>query len=763
MSGRITKAAVIGAGTMGSGIAATIANAGVPVALVDLADFADTAVQRMTKQQPSPLVTKSAARLIETGSLDNGGLELVADADWIVEAIIEDVDVKRDLYRRLEDVRKPASVVTSNTSTIPISELLVGAPETLVPDFAVTHFFNPPRTMRLLELASGAETRPEAVETLARFADVALGKTVVRCKDTPAFIANRLGCFWLSCAIAEAVDRGLTVEEADALLGRPFGIPKTAVFGLMDLIGIGVYVHITASLDRLLPEDDLWHALTHKTELLQRMVDKGLTGRAGGGGFYRLDRSNGSKTLNALDLGSLEYRESSVSLAVPVELRELVEQADRYGECAWAVASKTLAYAAWLVPEVADRVSQVDLAMVLGFGWQHGPFGLVDQLGAGWVASQLAAEGVTVPESLIRAAARGGFYDHSGAEKRELAVDGSLRSVPRPDGVLLLRDVKRRSEPLAANEAGSVWDLGEGVACFEPHTKLNVLDLPSFELIEQTVELVGADFQALILHTEADHFSAGANLKRIHELVVAGAFDEIERFLSAGQRAFELLKRAPFPVVGAPHGLCLGGGCEILLHCDGVQAHTETWMGLVEPRVGIVPGWGGCKEMLLRAFARPSAGGPIPPVRQVFELIGAAATSTSADHARELGFLRPDDRVTRNRDRLLADAKAFALELADGYAPPEVVMLRLPGPSGAAALKLDVETCALAGGISEHDRRISAGLASVLTGGDADFVEPVAEHAILVLETAVNLELLATEPTVERIAHMLTTGKPLRN
>jgi 3-hydroxyacyl-CoA dehydrogenase len=762
---RITKAAVIGAGTMGSGIAATIANTGVQVALVDLGDFAPKALERMTKQQPSPLVTRGAAKRITTGSLDNGGLDLVSDADWIVEAVIEDVQVKRDLYRRLDEVRKPASFVTSNTSTIPISELLVGAPDSLVPDFAVTHFFNPPRTMRLLELASGADTRPDAVETLAEFADVVLGKTVVRCKDTPAFIANRLGCFWLSCAIAEAVERGLTVEEADAILGRPFGIPKTAVFALMDLIGIPLYVHITKSLDRLLPEDDRWHALAHKTELLDGMVAKGLTGRAGGGGFTRLDRSaDGAKTLYTLDLDTLEYRVAETpKLDLGAGLRELVERDDRYGEFAFAVAAQTLSYSASLVPEVSESVSQIDLAMRLGFGWKHGPFALVDQLGAGWLSDRLEAAGSPVPDALRQAGRKGSFFVDSGDGPRELGPDGSLREIPRAPGILLLSDAKRDSQPLAGNEAASLWNVGDGVACLEIHTKLNVLDLPVFEVVERAVELVETDFEALVIHTEADHFSAGANLKRIHDLIEAGKLDDVAHLLRTGQRAFELLKRAPFPVVGAPHGLCLGGGCEILLHCDGIQAHTETAMGLVEPRVGIVPGWGGCKEMLFRAIASPVAGGPMPPVRAVFELIGAATTSTSADHARELGFLRAHDRVTRNRDRLLADAKAFALELADGYVPPEPVALRLPGPSGAAVLKLDVETRALGGGISEHDRLIAGSLARVLTGGDADIVEPVSEEDILALETEVNLALLETKPSVERIAHMLATGKPLRN
>jgi 3-hydroxyacyl-CoA dehydrogenase len=403
---RIAKAAVIGAGTMGSGIAAHLANAGVPVALLDLGDGAHAAVERMSTP-PLSLLTETVSQLITPASLEDE-LERAADADWIIEAVVEDLGVKHRLYRRLEEVRRPDSIVSSNTSTMPLSELVAGAPESFAPDFLITHFFNPPRTMRLLELVAGEATRPEAVETITRFADLELGKTVVACNDTPAFIANRVGCFWIACSVAETFARGLSVEEADAVLGKPLGVPKTGVFGLLDLVGIPLYTHLSASFARLLEPDDPWRAIPHHTELCARMAAIGLTGRASGRGFY--SRDEGTKL--ALDLDSLAYRPARAARppAAP-GLRALVEQPGPYGELARAVLTQTLAYAAWLVPEVSDSVSQIDLAMQLGFGWRRGPFALADELSPAWLAEQLPAGGR--PARLAAAVRVGRFHDAS--------------------------------------------------------------------------------------------------------------------------------------------------------------------------------------------------------------------------------------------------------------------------------------------------------------------------------------------------------------
>jgi 3-hydroxyacyl-CoA dehydrogenase len=401
---RIAKAAVCGAGTMGSGIAAHLANAGVPVALLDLGDAAHAAVERMATP-PSSLLTETASQLITPGNLEDE-LDRAADADWIIEAVIEDLGVKQRLYRRLNEVRRPGSIVSSNTSTMPLSELVAGAPESFAPDFLIAHFFNPPRIMRLLELVAGEATRPEAVETITRFADLKLGKTVVACNDTPAFIANRVGCFWLACSVAETIARKLSVEEADAILGEPLGAPKTGVFGLLDLVGIPLYTQLSASLERLLEPDDPWRAIPDHTELCARMAATGLSGRASGRGFYSRDGS----TKLALDLDSLAYRPAREPRPPAAEgLRELVEQPGPHGELARAVLTQTLAYAARLVPEVSDSVSRIDLALELGFGWRRGPFALADELGPAWLAEQLPAG--ELPACLAAAARAGRFYD----------------------------------------------------------------------------------------------------------------------------------------------------------------------------------------------------------------------------------------------------------------------------------------------------------------------------------------------------------------
>jgi 3-hydroxyacyl-CoA dehydrogenase len=402
----IRKVAVLGAGTMGSGIAAHIANAGVPVALLDLGDSAHAAIARMTAP-PSCLMTKQASRLVTPGSLQDE-LDLAADADWIIEAVIEDLGVKRRIYRRLDELRRPGSIVSSNTSTMPLSQLVAGAPDSLVPDFLISHFFNPPRAMRLLELVAGPSTRPAAVETITQFAHRGLGKTVVRCNDTPAFIANRVGCFWIACSVADTIACGLTVEEADAVLGEPLGVPKTGVFGLLDLVGIPLYTDLSASLERLLEPDDPWRAIPGHTELCARMAAAGLTGRASTRGFYSYKTS----AKLALDLASLAYRPAREMRPLDVAgLRGLVERSGPYGQLARMVLTKTIAYASRLVPEVSDSVSQIDLAMQLGFGWRRGPFALADELDPAWVAEQLPQ--ADVPACLAAAARAGSFLGSS--------------------------------------------------------------------------------------------------------------------------------------------------------------------------------------------------------------------------------------------------------------------------------------------------------------------------------------------------------------
>jgi len=742
----IRAAAVLGAGTMGSGIAAHLANAGIPVTMFDLGDAAVTSAAGLGRRKPPPLVDARAGRRITPAALDDLGV--LREADWIVEAIVEDLDAKRELYRRLEPVRKRGSIVSSNTSTIPLAHLLDAAPESLAADFMITHFFNPPRYMQLLEVVPGPATRPEAVEAVEAFADLRLGKAVVRCNDTPGFVANRLGVYWIATAIGEALARGLTVEEADVLMGEAIGAPRTGVFGLMDLVGIGLHEHVTASLDRLLPADDPWRAVPPQMPVFRRLVEMGATGRAAGRGFYARD---GSRRL-AIDLETFEYRPAEqprLDAAANARrgLAALIETPDRHGAYARAVLIRVLAYAAAMVPEVADSPALIDLAMTRGYNWRHGPFAMIDAFGADRLAAALDADGLAVPPLIAAAAAAGSPV--------------SVPAPPRP-GVLPLSAVKA-ADPFERSASATLWNAGDGVAVLEFHTKANAIDDDVLEVLELTVSRAEGRYRAVIIYNEGRFFCTGGDLGHILMMANVAAWDRLAAFGARGQAAFNALKYAPFPVIGAPSGRALGGGCEVLLHCDAVQAHTETYMGLVELGVGLLPAWGGCKELLQRAAER-GPGGPMAAAAQAFEVIAAASVSTSAQHAQELGYLRPTDRITPNRDRLLADSRALALELADGYAPPEPPLLTVAGASGRATLELTAAQRAPMLGASAYDLELVGLYAWVLTGGDeGDPVEPVPEAAISALELEAIDGLIRRPQTIERIGHMLAAGKPLRN
>jgi 3-hydroxyacyl-CoA dehydrogenase len=774
----IEKAAVIGAGVMGAGIAAHLANAGVPVLLLDIpkgngedrSALAKGAVQRMLKAEPAPFMHKGAAKLITAGNTEDD-LERLAEADWIVEAVVEDLDAKRDLYARIEALRKDGSIVSSNTSTLPLALLVDGLPERFARDFLITHFFNPPRYMRLLELVAGPRTRAEALEAISDFADRRLGKGVVLCNDTPGFVANRIGNFWLQCAVNAARDHGLSVEEADAIMSRPVGIPKTGVFGLLDLVGLDLIPKVDASLAAALPEADAYHHIRRDWPLLERLIAEGYTGRKGKGGFYRLDRSAGKRVKQALDLESGEYAPAakpaleSLSASKAGGLKALVAHEDRGGRFAWAVLSQTLAYAATHVPETTGALCDVDRALRLGYAWKYGPFELIDRIGAADFAARLEQNGIAVPPLLAQAAEAQGFYRTHEGRLQYLSVEGGYADVPRPAGVLLLEDVKRAGAPLAENGSASLWDIGDGVVCLEVHTKLNTIDPDVVAIIGSAVKTVEANYTALVVYNEGSNFSAGANLGLALFAANTALWPMIEGLVEQGQKAYRKLKQAPFPVVAAPSGLALGGGCEILLHADAVQAHAESYVGLVEAGVGLIPGWGGCTELLSRLAADPRRPkGPMPPVAEAFETIGLAKVARSAFEARELGFLRAGDAITFNRERLLAEAKAKALELAEGYAPPEPVALTLPGPSGKAALSHALHDLRLKGVATEHDMVVAAELAEVLTGGPgADITEPVDPEAVRTLERRAFMTLVKTEPTLARMEHTLETGKPLRN
>lgn len=775
-----SKVAVLGAGQMGAAIAAHVANAGVPVVLLDIVPdgaenrnaLAEGAVAGMLKANPAPFMHPKVARLIAPGNLEDD-LDQLSDADWICEAVVEDLGVKQDVYRAVDAVRRAGSIVTSNTSTIPLARLVDGMPESFAQDFAITHFFNPPRYMRLLEFVAGPETRPEAADALRDFCDVHLGKEVVPAKDTPGFIGNRIGIYWYYVAMSEALALGLTVEEADAVVGPPMGIPKTGIFGLIDLTGIDLAPKVNATMLAMLPPDDAFcggfDADGPLVKLIDQMIADGYTGRRGKGGFYRMQRDGAKRELQARDIASGEYRPvtrsrlDSVAAARDGGLRALVEHPDKGGQYAWRVLSRVLAYTASLVPDVADEIRDIDRAMTSGYGWKYGPLQMIDQLGTEWFAGRLREEGIDVPP-LLEAAAGQPLYRESEQGVEQLSLSGNYQAIAVPDDAWRLADMKRSHEPIAANGSASLWDVGDGVACLEFHSKMNAIDDGTIAMVREASTIHERGYKALIIGHDGDNFSVGANVGIALFAANAAMWPLIEQKLSEGQQAYLALKYTPFPVVGAPAGMALGGGCEIMLHCDAVQAHAETYMGLVEAGVGLIPGWGGTKELITRAYTQKGRpGGPMPPVVGAFETISLAKVSKSAGEAQDLLFLGPGDGITMNRRRVLADAKAKALALVDGYEPPAPQEVALPGPSGKATLSFVVDGVVRQGKATEYDSIVAGALAEVLTGGDTDITEIVDEESLLALERSAFMSLIRRPQTLDRIEHMLDTGKPLRN
>jgi 3-hydroxyacyl-CoA dehydrogenase len=798
----INKVAVIGSGVMGSGIAAQLTNAGIPVVLLDIKvegrDLAADAVAKMLKTDPAPFMLKSNAKMITTGTIDDN-LDLIGDCDWIIEVVLEKLEIKHATYEKIEKARKKGSIVSSNTSTIPLHKLIEGQPDSFAQDFMITHFFNPPRYMRLLELVTGEKTRPEAATTIRQICDERLGKGVVQCNDRPGFIANRLGVYWLTAGVNEAIKQNVPIEVADAVLSKPVGIPKTGVFGLIDLVGIDLMPKLSESLLSTLEQDDDYRKIFVDHKFVHAMIDAGYTGRKGKGGFYRLnpDAPKGKKEKQALQINADSFDESHYGPSVKKDaaalksvaagrkgLRAVVETDDEGGRYAWAVLRDTLTYAANLVGDAADTIFDIDEGMKLGYNWKKGPFEMLDALGPKWFADKLTEAGITVPK-ILSDVGEGTFYQITDGKIQFFGSDSTYHDVVRPDGVLLLRDIKLSAEPVMKNASASVWDIGDGVLCFEKTSKMNTFDEQIFELLVKARKAIekSDDYKALVIYNEASHFSAGANLGLAQFMINIAMWPQVEDFVATGQKVFMSLKYAPFPVISAPSGMALGGGCEILLCADAVQAHAETYTGLVEVGVGLLPGWGGCKEMILRFQEREKAKfkadmakigkdnvwfspdtTPVGAVRKAFETIGVATVAKSAHEAIDIGYFRETDGISMNRDRLLYDAKKRALDMADGYeAPEKVTDIHLGGAGAKTALDLAVSDLVKSGKATPYDVTVSDHLATVLSGGDKDYTEGLTEDDLLKLELQEFMKLLHNEGTMDRIEHMLTTGKPLRN
>ena len=590
---------------------------------------------------------------------------------------------------------------------------------------------------------------------------------MIDCKDTPGFIGNRIGIFWLQCGVVEAMAGGLSVEEADAVMGKPLGIPKTGVFGLLDLVGLDLMPHINESMGSNLPESDAFHRIKEIPEIIDKMIAEGYTGRKGKGGFYRLNKSGEKKVKEAKNLQTGEYHPSakprldSVSAVKSGGLRGLLEFDDKTGQYAWRVLSQTLSYAAHHAKEIAHDIVAIDDAMKSGYNWKQGPFQLIDRLGVEWFVKKLETENMPVPEMLQSGQSM--YRVHEG-DLQFLGFDSQYHTVERGSGVLLLSDIKLHNKALAKNASSSLWDIGDGVVCLEFTSKMNSLDPHIMEMFKTAIKLIPDNYKALVIHNEGENFCVGANLGLMLFGLNIAVWSELEDLLKQGQDVYKTLKYAPFPVVATPSAMALGGGCELLMHCDAVQAHAELYTGLVEVGVGIIPGWGGCKEMLLRWAKNPKhPKGPMPSVTKAFELIGTATVSRSAADARDMQVLRRSDGITMNKDRLLADAKAKALELCQDYSPPEQPEFSLPGLSGKTSLEMAVAGFHSQGKATDHDVVVSNALGYVLSGGDTDPTDTLSEDDVLTLEREAFMGLVHHPDTVDRLEHMLNTGKPLRN
>jgi 3-hydroxyacyl-CoA dehydrogenase len=784
MENTIKTVAVLGSGVMGSGIAALLANAGCNVHLLDIVPkdtqdrsaLAKGAIDKQLKANPSGFTHPSNAKRITAGNLEDDAARL-ADCDWIIEVVLEDLSVKQKTYHLIDTHRKQGSIVSSNTSTLPLHVLIKDMPEHFQRDFMITHFFNPPRFLPLLEVTGGTTCDPKHVDAIAEFADKRLGKGVVRCKDTAGFLANRIGIFWMLVGLLEAIESGISVEEADAVMSRPVGIPKTALFGLYDLIGIDLMPLIAKAMLATLPKTDRFHALYREPDLIKTMIFEGYTGRKGKGGFYKMDNLHGKKTKMVKDLRTGEYHPTTSpmpesALAAKAGLAALVNHPDKAGQFARKVLIHTLHYAVSLVPEISDDILNIDAAMRLGFAWKYGPFELIDRLGTptqtgtDWLKDACEKEGLPVPPLLEKAAGKT-FYNIEGNTRYYLGVDGGYHAQKVPTDAYMLADVTRGQKPVLKNHAAQLWDSGDGIAMLEFTTKMNTIDDGVIEMINRAIDKVQSEFHGLVIATDAEKFSLGANLPFFMFLANVADWQNISNVIKAGQDTMMRLKYAPFPVVASLSGMALGGGCELTLHCDAVQAHMESYQGLVEVGVGVIPAWGGCKELLLRTQHVQTLGkipqGAMPVLAQAFETIMLAKVAGSAQEAQELLFLNEKSRISMNRQRVLPDAKALCASLAKEYAPPSPPQLHLAGESGKVAMLMALDGFKATGKATPHDVVIGTHLAEVLSGGNTDYSIPLTEQDVLDLEREHFIELVKTKATRARIEHMLEHNKPLRN
>jgi len=754
----VQSAAVLGAGTMGAQIAAHLANAGLSVRLFDQTlALAKDGLKRATALKPDPFYTRDVAARVALKSFDE--IASIAQVDWVVEAIVEQVDVKRSLFARVDEVRRTGSIVSSNTSGIPLATLAEGRSEDFRRHFVGTHFFNPPRYLRLLELIPTADTDPAVVDQVARLADERLGKGVVVAKDTPNFIANHIGLYGVM-KIVEALTAGqCTLEEIDAITGPPLGRPKSATFRTMDVAGLDVLGHVIRNLAERLSDAEARQTFT-VPPLVSSLIERGWVGEKAGQGFYKREKDG---TILTLDPATLTYRPRQAVQLPALEAAKAIDDVserikvlflgrDRVGEFLRATLGPTLLYTARVTPQIAHSIDDVDRVMRWGFGWQLGPFETWDAIG---VQAVLDAVGATsVPPLVTSLRAQGATRFRTGG-----------LSPAAPD-LQILKAAKDRQAVVRRSPVASLVDLGDGVLAVEFHSKMNAIGIDTMQMLQAGLAEATANFAALVIGNDADNFSAGANLMLLLLEAQEGNWEDIDLAVRTFQHVTQALRAAPIPVVVAPAGLALGGGCEIVLHGDRTQAAAESYIGLTETSVGLIPAGGGTKELLARATdASPDAVDLTHVVQPVFETIGFARVSNSAADAHRLGFLGQADGVTMNRERLMYDAKMVALARArDGYRPqPPRPAIPVGGEMVYAALKLGIHLAWRAGRITDHDAVVGRALAKILSGGTLPHRTTVSESYLLELEREAFLQLCGERKTVERIQYTLKTGKPLRN
>jgi 3-hydroxyacyl-CoA dehydrogenase len=807
MKRRIEKAAVLGAGTMGSRIAAHLANAGLPCILLDIvppdlkpgAPAADrnkivrAGFEAAKKSKPAAFFIPALAEKVSIGNFEDDLVRCV-EADWIIEVVAENLEIKRNLLSRVAQYRKPGAIVTTNTSGLPVHLIAESMSEEFQQHWAGTHFFNPPRYMKLVEVIPGPKTSSEVIETLSEFCDRRLGKGVVIAKDTPNFIANRIGTYSMLNAIRLMAKLGMTIEEVDACTGPAVGWPKSATFRTADLVGLDVLMHVVKNIYETAPNDES-HEMYKVPALIEEMARRGWLGDKTGQGFYKKVKGEGEKEILALDVNTMEYRPklkakfASLEVGKSIEdtrerLRALVgpilegQEGDKARQFIWGGLSEMCLYAARRVPEISDSVVDVDHAMQWGFAWEMGPFEMMDAIGVRAFAAQIQKEGRALPPVIekVLASGRKGFYE---SEKGKTTVfdvkSGGSKALETPPGVIILKSQKEAGREVERNSGASLIDLGDGVVCCEFHAKMNAIGADLMSMLQKGLKRLDSDFDAMVIANQAVNFSVGANVMLMLVAAQEQEWDELHLAVKQFQNVNLGLKYAPKPVVAAPQGMALGGGCEIGLHAAKIQAAAEAYIGLVEVGVGLIPGGGGTKEMLIRANEHAAGGEDLDlfhAMKPVFEAIATAKVGTSAEEGRALGFLRREDGLSMNRDRLVGDAKEAALALVrGGYKPlaaswqegAQTTQIKVLGEQFLAGAKLLIHMMQRGGYISDYDAHVGRKLANILAGGPLTSPQLVSEQYILDLEREAFVSLCGEKKTQERMAFTLKTGKPLRN